>query len=149
MNIFKQSFPNVSSGVRYWSHPSWVTIVKNFEVSPSIKNSKRNTRFHLRAYDCSGADWCSLRNHLRDVPLEDISKFSACVAAGQCYGCVQVEIDICNIPYRKYQVQTDSCPWFSAACGAALIHRYHLFHLYQHNKFSESKIKYRQASKDS
>ena len=71
--------------------------------------------------------------------MEDISKFSACVAAGQCYGCVQVEIDICNIPYRKYQVQTDSCPWFSAACGAAIIH----------NKFSESKIKYRQASKDS
>ena len=81
--------------------------------------------------------------------MEDISKFSVSVAVGEFYGCVQVGIDICNIPYRKYRVQTDSCPSFSAACGAAIIHRYHLFRLYQHNKFSESKIKYRQASKDS
>ena len=39
-----------------------------------------------------------------------------------------------------------SSPWFSAACAAAIIQRDHLFCLYQQNKSSESKIKFRQAS---
>ena len=39
-----------------------------------------------------------------------------------------------------------SCPWFSAACAAAIIHRNHFFHLYQEDKSSDSKVKFRQAS---
>ena len=35
---------------------------------------------------------------------------------------------------------------FSAACAAAIVHRNHFFHLYQQNKSSECKIKFRQAS---
>ena len=31
-------------------------------------------------------------------------------------------------------------------CAAARVHRNHFFHLYQHNKSSESKVKFRQAS---
>ena len=36
--------------------------------------------------------------------------------------------------------------WFSAACAAAMIHRNHFFHLYQQEKSSQSKVKFRQAS---
>ena len=38
-----------------------------------------------------------------------------------------------------------SSPWFSAACAAAIVHRNHFFCLYQQNKSSESKAKFRQA----
>ena len=51
-----------------------------------------------------------------------------------------------HIPHRKYQVKPHSSPWFSAACAAAILHRNHFFRLYQQNKFSASKVKFRQAS---
>ena len=42
-------------------------------------------------------------------------------------------------------LKTHPSPWFSAACGAAIVHRNHFFHLYQQNKSSESQVKFRQA----
>ena len=39
-----------------------------------------------------------------------------------------------------------SSPWFSAACAAAIAHRNHFFCLYQTEKSSDSKVKFRQAS---
>ena len=39
-----------------------------------------------------------------------------------------------------------SSPWFSASCAAAIVHRNHFFHLYQKDKSSDSKVKFRQAS---
>ena len=56
-----------------------------------------------------------------------------------------MEIDV-YIHQRKYQVKPHSSPWFSAACAAAIIHRNHFFRLYQQNKSSEFKVKFRQAS---
>ena len=50
------------------------------------------------------------------------------------------------IPHRKYQVKPHSAPWFSASCAAAIVHRNHFFRLYQKDKSSESKVKFRQAS---
>ena len=50
------------------------------------------------------------------------------------------------IPLRKYQVRPHSSPWFSAACTAAIVHRNHFLHLYQKDKSSASKVKFRQAS---
>ena len=50
------------------------------------------------------------------------------------------------IPHCKYQFKPHSSPWFSAACAAAIVHRNHCFRLYQQNKSSESKVKFRQAS---
>ena len=41
---------------------------------------------------------------------------------------------------------TKSSPWFSAACAAARVHRSLFFHLYQKDKSSDSKVKFRQAS---
>ena len=101
--------------------------------------------FDCIAYDYSLADWDGLCIHLRDVPWEDIFKFSASAAASEFCEWVQVEIDV-YIPHRKYQVKPHSSPWFSAACAAAIVHRNHFFHLYQKDKSSESKVKFRQAS---
>ena len=50
------------------------------------------------------------------------------------------------IPHRKYQIKPHSSPWFSAAYAAAVFHRNHFFLLYQYNKSSESKVKFRQVS---
>ena len=117
-------------------------------VSVSIDfpiNSKQDTPFHRMAYECSRADWDGLHDHLRDAPWEDIFKLSASAAASEYCEWVQVVIDV-YIPHRKYQGKPDSSPWFSAACAAAIVHRNHFFHLYQQNKSSESKVKFRQAS---
>ena len=108
-------------------------------------NSKQDTPFHCVAYDYSRADWDGLRDHLRDAPWEDIFKLSASAAASEFCEWVQVGIDV-YIPHRKYQVKPHSSPWFSAACAAAIVHRNHFFRLYQQNKSSESKVKFRQAS---
>ena len=117
-------------------------------VSVSIDfpiNSKQDTPFHHIAYDHSCADWDGLRDHLRDVPWEGIFKLSASAAASEFCVWVQVGIDV-YIPHRKYQAKPHSSPWFSAACAAAIVHRNHFFRLYQQNKSSESKVKFRQAS---
>ena len=66
-------------------------------------------------------------------------------AASEICEWVQVGIDV-YIPHCKYQVKPHSSPWFSATFAAAVVHRNHSFHLYQQNKSSESKGKFRQAS---
>ena len=117
-------------------------------VSVSIDfpiNSKQDSPFHRVAYDYSCADWDGLHDHLRDVPWEDIFKLSASAAASEFCEWVQVGIDV-YIPHRKYQVKPHSSPLFSAACAAAIVHRNHFFRLFQQNKSSESKAKFRQAS---
>ena len=82
---------------------------------------------------------------LRDVPWEDIFKLGASAAASEFCEWVLVGIDV-YIPHRKYQVRPHSSPWFSAACAAAMAHRNHFFCLYQREKSSDSKVKFRQAS---
>ena len=120
-------------------------------VSVSIDfpiNSKQDTLFHRVAYDYSRADWDGLRDHLRDVPWEDIFKLSASAAASEFCEWVQVGIDV-YMPHRKYQVKPHSSPWFSAACAAAIVHRNRFLCLYQQNKSSEFKVMFREASKRS
>ena len=58
---------------------------------------------------------------------------------------VQVEIDV-YIPHLSIKGQASLISWFSAAGAAAIVHRNHFFRLYQQNKSSESKVKFRQAS---
>ena len=57
----------------------------------------------------------------------------------------QVRIDA-YIPDRIYQVKPHSSIWFSPAFAATIVHRNHFFHLYQKDKSSESKVKFRQGS---
>ena len=106
--------------------------------------SQWDAPFHRLAYDFSHADWDSLCDHLRDVPWEDIFKLSASAAASEFCEWVQVGIHV-HIPYRKYLVKPHSSTWFSAACAAAIVHRNPFFRLYQKDRFSESKLKFRQA----
>ena len=57
-------------------------------VSVSIDfptNSQQNVPFHRIAYDYSCADWDGLRDHLRDVPWEDIFKLGGSAAASEFY----------------------------------------------------------------
>ena len=108
-------------------------------------NSQRDASFYCIAYDCFCADWDGLRDHFRDFLWEDIFKLGTSAGASEFCECVQVGIDV-YIPHRKYQVKPHSSPWFSAACAAATVHRNLFFHLYQKDKSSDSKIKFRQAS---
>ena len=82
---------------------------------------------------------------MRDVPWEDIFKLGASAAASEFCEWIQVGIDV-YIPHKKYQVKSHSSPWFSAACAGAIVHRNHFFRLYQREKPSDSKVKFRQAS---
>ena len=55
-------------------------------VSVSIdfpSNSQQDTPFHCIVHDYSRADWDGLRDHLRDVPWEDIFKLSASTASSE------------------------------------------------------------------
>ena len=117
-------------------------------VSVSIDfptNSQQDAPFHCIAYDYFHADWDGLCDHLRDVPWEDIFKLGASAAASEFCEWVEVGIDV-YIPHRKYQVKPHLSPWFSAAGAAAIVHRNHFFRLYQREKSSDSKVKFRQAS---
>ena len=89
--------------------------------------------------------WDGLCHHLRDVPWEDLFKLGASAAASEFCEWVLFGIDV-YIPHRKYQVKPHSSPWFSAACAAAIVHRNHFFRLYQKEKSSDLKVKFRQAS---
>ena len=107
--------------------------------------SQRDVPFHRIVCNYSRADWNVLRDNLRDVPWEDIFKLGASAAASEFCEWVQVGIDV-YIPHHKYQVKPQSSPWFSATCAAAIVHRNHFFRLYQQNKSSESKVRFRQAN---
>ena len=98
-------------------------------VSVSIDfpiNSEQDTPFHRIAFDYSLADWDGLRDHLRDVPWEDIFILGASAAASEFCEWVQAGTDK-YIPHLKYQVKPHASPWFSAACAAAMVHRNHFF----------------------
>ena len=71
-------------------------------------------------------------------------KLNASTAASEFCEWFQVGIDV-YIPCHRYQVKPHSSPWVLAACAASIVHRNHFFHLYQQNKSSESKVKFRQA----
>ena len=70
--------------VLQWLSFFWETdhVVVSVSIDFPI-NSKQDTPFHRMAYDYSRADWDGLRDHLRDVPWEDIFKLSASAAASE------------------------------------------------------------------
>ena len=137
LDLFLSSDASICSSMAYPPLGNSDQVVVSVSIEFPI-NSKQDTPFHRMAY------WDGLRDHLRDVPWEDIFKLSASAAASEFSEWVPVGIDV-YIPHHKYQVKPHSSPWFSAACAATKVHRNHFFHLYQHNKSSESKVKSRQA----
>ena len=126
------------------------TMGKSDQVDVSVfndflSNSKQDAPFHCIAYDCSRADWDGLRDHLIDVPWEDIFKLGASATGGEFCEWVLVGIGV-YILYIKYQVKPHSSPRFSTACAAAIVHRNHFFRLHQKDKFSDSIVIFRKAS---
>ena len=125
----------ISSDASICSTMAFPSLGNSFHVVVSVSidfpsYSQQDTLFHC-------ANWDNLRDHLRDVPWEDIFKLSASASASEFRVRVQIGIDV-YIPHRKYQVKPHSSPCFLAACAAALVHRNHFFHLYQKDKCSES-----------
>ena len=57
-------------------------VVVSVSIDFPIK-SKQDGPFHRVAYDYSRAEWDGLRDHLRNVPREDIFKLSASAAASE------------------------------------------------------------------
>ena len=96
-----------------------------------FQTQKRDALFQRIACDYSRADCDSLRDHLRQVPWEDIFELGASAAVSQFCKWFQVRIDV--YPNRKYQVKPHSSPWFSTVCAAVIVHRNHFFRLYQQN----------------
>ena len=117
-----------------------VSVSVDFAVT-----SEKDAPYHRKAFDYSRADWDGFRDHLRDVPWNDIYKYGASRAACEFSEWLQVGIDT-YIPNHKYQVKPHSSPWFSPSCAAAIAHRNHFFHLYQRDKSAGSRALFRQAS---
>ena len=120
----------LSSDASIWSTMTFPLLGNSDHVVVSVSidflsYSQRDAPFHRIAYDYSFAHWDGLRDHLRDVPWEDIFKLSASAAREFCEW-VQVGIDA-HIPHRKYQVKPHSSPWFSASCAAVIVDRNHFF----------------------
>ena len=97
--------------------------------------SQRDGPFHRIAYDYSRADWDGLHDYLRDVPWEVNFKLSTSTAASEFCEWVQVETDV-HIPHLSIKSSLTHLLGF----------KNHFFRLYQKNKSSESKVKFRQAS---
>ena len=101
--------------------------------------------FHCIAYDYSCADWDSLHDHLRGASWEDIFKLGTFAASEFCEW-VQVEIDIYISLIISIRSKPHSCPWFSAACSAAIVHKNHFFCMYQQNRSSAFKVRFTHGS---
>ena len=127
LDFFLSSNASICSTMAFPPLGNSVHVVVSVSIDFPV-NSKQDAPFHRVAYA-----W------------EDIFKLGASIAASEFCEWVQVGIDV-YIPHCKYQVKPHSSPWFSAACAAAIVHRNHFCYLYQQNKSSESKVKFRQAS---
>ena len=82
-----------------------------------------------------------MAHFLRDVPWEDIFKLSASTAASEFIAWVQVGIDV-YIPHLSIRSSLTHLHGFQQLLLFIKI----TFRLYQQNKSSESKVKFRQAN---
>ena len=142
LDFFLSSDTSVCSMMAFFQleNSDYVVVSVSFDF-PSY--SKQDALFHCIVYGYSHADW-DIFVIIWEVFHGRISLNSASAAASEFCEWVQVRIDV-YIPHQKCQVKPHLSPWFSAACAAAIVHRNHLFHLYQKDR-SESKVKFRHAS---
>ena len=81
----------VSSDASICSTMAFPPLGKSDSVVVSVFNDfpsklKRDAPFHHIAYDHSCADWDRLRDHVGDIPWEDVFKLSVSVAASEFFG---------------------------------------------------------------
>ena len=119
LDLFLSSDASICSTMAFHPLGNSDHVVVSVSIDFST-NSQLDAPFHRIAYDYSCTDWDGLRDHLRDVPWEDIFKLGASAAVSEFCEWIQVGIDV-YIPHRKYQNKSHSSPWFSAACAA--VHR--------------------------
>ena len=143
LDLFLSSDASICSTIAFPPLGNSDHVVSVYIDFPS--NSQRDVPFHQIACDYSRGEWDGLHDHLRDVQSDYIFKLGASAAASEFCEWVQVRIYV-YIPHRKYQVKFHSYPWFSAACAAAIAHRNHFLGVYQKDKSSDSKVKFRLAS---
>ena len=125
LDLFISSNASICSTMAFSSLENSDHVVVSVSIDFQI-NSKWDALFHCIAYDYSHADRDGLCDHLRYVPLEDIFKLSNSADGGEFCECIQTGIDM-YILQCKYQVKSNSSPWFSAACTAAMVHRNQFF----------------------
>ena len=135
LDLFLSSDASICSSITFPPLGNSDHVVVSVSIDFPI-NSKQDTPFHRVAYDYSCADWDGLRDHLRNVPWEDIFKLSASAVSG-----FRLEL-----MYISLVISIRSNLTHLHACAAAIVHRNHFFRLYQQNKSTESKVKFRQAS---
>ena len=80
--LFLSSDASICSTVAFppLGNSDHAVVSVSVDISP---NSQWDSPFHRIAYDYSRADWDGLRDHLRDVPWEDIFKLGASDAASE------------------------------------------------------------------
>ena len=117
MELFLSSGTSICSAIAFPPLGNSDYVVVSVSIAFPT-NSQRDAPFHRH----SCADWDGLHDHFRDVPWEDIFKFSAYAAVSEFCDLVQIGIDV-YIPHQNYQVIPHSSPWFLAACAAVLVHR--------------------------
>ena len=119
----------------FWIYflPSGVSISDHVVFSVSIEfpsNVQQGALFYCIAYDYSHAD--------REIFVIIWEMF---------YGRISLNSVLLLLPVNFVSgFKHNSSPWFSAACAAFIVHRNHFFHLYQRDKSSDSKVKFRRAS---
>ena len=144
LDLFLTSNPDVCSADAFAPLGNSDNVVVSVSIDYVI-GSDRDAPFHRTAFDYTKADWDGFRDHLRDVPWDDIFRGGASKAASEFSEWLQVGVDV-YIPNRKYQVKPHSSPWFTPACAATIAHRNHFFRLYQCDGSIASRVLYRQAS---
>ena len=102
LDLFTSSDASICSTIAFPPLGNSDHVVVSVSIDFLI-NSKQDATFHRVAYDYSHADWDGLRDHLRDVPWEDIFKLSASATASEFCESVQVGTDV-YIPRHKYDV---------------------------------------------
>ena len=82
MDLFISSDPSICSTMTFPplgnSNHVVVSVAIDFPT-----DSQQDVPFHRIGYDYSYADWDGTRDHLRDVPWEDIFKLGASAAASE------------------------------------------------------------------
>ena len=110
-----------------------------------VTQNVKDAPFHRKVHDYTRADWDGFRDHLRDIPWDNIFERGVHYAATEFSEWVRLGMDV-YVPHRKFQVRPHSSPWFTPACAAAIAHRNHYYNLYHRNNSDESKTLFRQAS---
>ena len=82
LDLFISSDASVCSAMAFPPFGNSACVVVSVS-SDFQSNSQQDAPFHRIAYDYSHADWDGLRDHLRDVPWEDIFKLGVSAAASE------------------------------------------------------------------